>query len=118
MGGEVVVLHQLGGQMVCGSDKGRLGRISVSLFEDLDLRNTLSIVKVAPGTEFQIEVQLLSGQVQAVGAGNVLSSIAHIGEYKIPLDQKIVVGPILIVAGYSHHSRNWYGWLAGKGNYD
>jgi hypothetical protein len=117
MGGEVVVLYQLGGQMVCGSNKGRLGRISVSLFEDLELRNTLKIVKVPPGTEFQIEVQLPGGEVQAVAAESIPPPSVHIEEYKIPLDQKIVVGPILIAAGYSHYSRTWYGWLAGKGNY-
>ena len=117
MGRELVVLHQFGGEMVCGSDKGRLGRISVSLFEDLNLRNTLKIVKVPPGTEFHVEEQFLSEQVRGGGSGDIAPSAADVGEYKIPLDQRIVVGPILIAAGYSHYSGTWYGWLSGKDDY-
>jgi hypothetical protein len=99
--------------MVCGSAKGRLGRISVSLFEDLNLRNTLRIVKVPPGTEFHIEVEPLGEQLQAIAPETVPPSTVPDREHKIPLDQKYVVGPILIMAGYSPYSGTWYGWLSG-----
>ncbi len=117
MSDAVVILHQFSGEMVCGSDKGRIGHISLSLFEDLNLRNTLKIVKVPPGTEFQLEAQSPGEQSQANGHESIQHSTHSAMEHKIPLDQRIANGPILIAAGYSHYSGTWYGWLSGKDDY-